>query len=50
MSRWRRNDSSGICNNQGHTLRLSCDLHSYKYRMNPHEPIHFRRNNECSNG
>lgn len=49
MSR-RRIDSSDICNDQGHTLTLSGDLHSYKYRMNPHEPIHFRRSNECSIG
>lgn len=50
MSGRRRNDSSGIRNHQGHTPTLSGDLHSYKYRMNPHEPIHFRRSNECSIG
>lgn len=49
MSR-RRIDSSGICNEQGHTLTLSRDLRSYKYRMNPHEPTHFRRSNESSIG
>lgn len=50
MSRRRRNNSSGICNDQGHALTLSRDLRSYKYRMNPHEPTHFRRSNESSIG